>query len=164
MRSWQKGARFLFGMRSSRKMQSLPRAAALWAKHNALFICPRAKRTHFSIETHLFQVSQPSYGWCYLLWGSCSSYSYRNNGIFLTEPEIWMSERGWKLPVLLHWCHLNHVCVCALTAYARFLWEGRRWERKWRREEKKTYLCWVFYCVSVQKQHCVFLLPEHLSD
>ncbi len=112
MRSWQKGARFLFGMRSSRKVQSLRRAAALWAKRDSLFICLTAKRTHFSIETHLFQLSQPIYGWCYLLWGSCSSYSYRNNGIFLTEPEIWMSERSWKLPVLLQWCHLSDECVC----------------------------------------------------
>lgn len=112
MRSWQQGAHFLFGMRSSRKVRSLPRAAALWAKHIALFICPRAKRTHFSIETHFILLSQPTYGWCYLLWGSCSLYSYRNNGLFLTEPEIWMSERGWKLPILLQWCHLNDVCMC----------------------------------------------------
>ena len=112
MRSWQKRALFLFGTRSRRKVQSMPCTASPWAKHSIWFICPIAKRTHFSIETHLFQLSQPSYDWCYLLWGSCSSYSYRNNGIFLTEPEIWMSERGWKLTVLLHWCHLSDVCVC----------------------------------------------------
>lgn len=91
----------------------------LCGQNSALFICPKAKRTHCSIETHLFQLSQPTYGWCYLLWGSCSSYSYRNNGIFLTEPEIWMSDRGWKLPVLLQWCHFTdvYVCVCVCVHY-----------------------------------------------
>ena len=126
---------FLFGIRWSRKVQS-------WAKHNTLFICPEAKKTQFSIETHLFQLRQSTYGRCYLLWGSCSSYSYRNNGIFLTEPEIWMSESGWPLPVLLHWCHLGDVCVCvcAFTAYARVLWAGRRWEGE---KKKIPLLCFL---------------------
>lgn len=129
MRSWQKRSPlFVWHEIKQEKCSRCPMLQHCGQRHKAL-LC---SRTRFSIETHLFQLSQPTYGWWYLLWNSCSSYSYRNNGIFLTDPEIWMSERGWKSSILLQWCHLNYVCisVCVCVYVCSFLWESRRWEKK----------------------------------
>lgn len=131
MRSWQKRSPlFVWHEIKQEKCSRCPMLQHCGQRHKAL-LC---SRTRFSIETHLFQLSQPTYGWWYLLWNSCSSYSYRNNGIFLTDPEIWMSERGWKSSILLQWCHLNYVCIsvcaCVCVHFYGKAGDGR----------KKTYL------------------------
>lgn len=123
MRSWQKRSPlFVWHEIKQEKCSRCPMLQHCGQRHKAL-LC---SRTRFSIETHLFQLSQPTYGWWYLLWNSCSSYSYRNNGIFLTDPEIWMSERGWKSSILLQWCHLNYVCISVYACVCVFIFMGKQ--------------------------------------
>lgn len=78
-------------------------------------------RTHFSTESHLFQLSLPTYGQCYLLWGSCSSYSWRNNRIFLTSCNL----NEWERSYPYYCCDVISVmCVCINCICKIFM--GRR--------------------------------------
>lgn len=101
-------------------------------------------------ESHLFRLSQPIYGWCYLLWASCSSYSYRKNWVFFTLQKIWMGER---LEVTLTTVMMSSQCVFASATYARFF---------------SAYGKWQLWCnshwISVRKRWRILLLPEHLSN
>lgn len=171
MRSWQKGACFfffLFFVWHEIKQQSAVTAQCCSSveKHNASSICLTAKRTHISIEIHLFQLSRPNYGWCFVLWGSCSSYSYRNNGIFFSRA-LNLNERLEVDHTTAVMSSQWYVCVCAcVRTNCRYkIFMGRReMGKKLKARKKNTYLCCIFYWVSVQNQQCVFLLPEHLSD
>lgn len=152
MRSWQKGARFfLFLICHEIKQESAIAALCceLWAQHSSLFICSTAKGTHFSNQpSHLCQRSWPTYGWCYLLWGSCSSYSSRNNGINFLKFE-WEREVG-RYP---YYCNDVISAVCALKA--TFLWEGGRWDFccSFYRVCPKAVLCLSFTRTFVRLNH-----------
>lgn len=84
--------------------------------HNTFVIC---------CEPHLLLLILSACPRCYRLRGSCSSYSYQNNGIFMKR------SLKFEWPIYQYYCtdvisECVSLRVCAsLNAYARFLWEGR---------------------------------------
>lgn len=104
---------------------------------------PKPRRHIFNRNS--FVSTEPANVWLmFSFTGSCSSYSLRNNGVFLTVPQIWMRRE----PVLLQWCHLTEVSGSLHLLHMQTFLEGKR--REW-----KKHTAAVFSTKSLSKRSIV---------